>query len=453
MSFFNNLSLASPLHPLMLMSQVQVDPPVSLERVLKAYVVTGLLFMLLPGTFLGVWNLISISSEHTISSLSAAWLQAHGHAQIFGWIGTFIIGIGYYSLSKMGAIPPFAVSRAWLSWGLWTSGVALRWVANVSLWNWRVLLPLSAALELGAFLIFFITVSSHPRTGRGIDAWMLLVIGSSVGFLFLLLFNGGIAAYLAVAALAPEIPHWLDQRFLVLATWGVPVLAVWGFNARWLPAFMGLKPASRRTLLAALALCSLGILSALAGNFHIAAALLMVACATATVALNIFETAQKPPLLQGVHPSLGFFIRACYVWLLLAPMLSMWAATGDRNGGIWGASRHALTVGFLAAMIFAIGPRIVPAYCGGRQLFSPRLMLAACAALNIGCFLRVASEIPAYEGFVAAAWRVLPYSAVIELIAVSLFALNLALTLARPAQSLKDATLYNISFPGKPKAI
>jgi hypothetical protein len=30
----------------------------SLSRLLMTYIVTGLIFMLLPGTFLGVWNLI-----------------------------------------------------------------------------------------------------------------------------------------------------------------------------------------------------------------------------------------------------------------------------------------------------------------------------------------------------------------------------------------------------------
>lgn len=434
------------------MSQVHVDPPPQLQRVLKAYILAGLLFMVLPGTFLGVWNLISISGERSPASLSAAWLQAHGHAQMFGWIGTFIIGIGYFSLSKMGAIAPFAVSRGWSSWVLWTAGAALRWFANVSLWNWRVLLPVSAALELAAFLIFFITVSRHPRTGRGIEVWMLLVIASTVGFLFLLLFNAGITAYLAIAVATPEIPHWLDQRFLVLATWGVPVLAVWGFNARWLPAFMGLKPGSRNGLRAALALCGLGVISALFGNFHVAAAALTMACATAAVALNVFERAHKAPNLQGVHPSFGIFVRMCYGWLLVAPMLSMWAVTADREGGIWGASRHALTVGFLAGMIFAIGPRILPAFTN-RQLFSPKIMLAACATLNLGCFLRVASEIPAYEGFAPAAWRVLPVSAVLELAAVSLFALNLMLTMARRSEAAPDKRLYNISFSGNPRAI
>ena len=38
-------------------------------------------------------------------------INAHGHAQIFGWIGTFVIGIGYYSLSKMGGLMPVAVGN------------------------------------------------------------------------------------------------------------------------------------------------------------------------------------------------------------------------------------------------------------------------------------------------------------------------------------------------------
>lgn len=129
-------------------------------------------------------------------------------------------------------------------------------------------------------------------------------------------------------------------------------------------------------------------------------------------------------------------MRLCYVWLFIASLLFFWAALRDTNGGIWGASRHALTVGFLAAMIFAIGQRVLPAFCGMRQLFSTRLMLAASLALNLGCLLRVSSEIPAYESNFQFAWRVLPASAILELIAVSLFALNLVLTLAQPPAHL-----------------
>jgi hypothetical protein len=410
-----------------------------LQRLVSVYVVTGLLFMLLPGTFLGVWNLISISSQQSLSSLSASWLQAHGHAQIFGWIGTFVIGIGYYSLSKMGKVLPFAVSRGWLSWGFWTFGLILRWVANVNLWHWRVLLPVSAGFELAAFLIFFLTVSRHKRGGErtAMETWMKLVIASTVGFLILLLVNLGAAVYLALRAASPEFPHWFDQRFLVLATWGFPVLAVWGFNARWLPAFLGLEQPSNRGLIAALSICAGGVLSALCGYFRPAAALLIMATVTAIAALNVFKPFKHPAKTQGVHPSFPFFVRLCYVWLLAASVLSMWAAGRDTSGGIWGASRHALTVGFLASMIFAIGQRVLPAFCGMRQLFSTRLMFAALLTLNAGCLLRVSSEIPAYEGYSQAAWHVLPVSAILELIAVSMFAVNMALTLAQPPAHVK----------------
>jgi uncharacterized protein involved in response to NO len=426
--------------------EVLVDPQqrreTLLQRVTRVYVITGLLFMLLPGTFLGAWNLISISNQHSLTTLSAAWLQAHGHAQIFGWIGTFVIGIGYFSLSKMGQLAPFAISWAWLSWALWTAGLVLRWVANVELWQWRVLLPVSASLELAAFLIFFMTVSRH-KTGAGrsgMETWMKLVVASTTGFLLLLLVNLGTAAWLASRAESPAIPHWFDQRYLVLATWGFPVLAVWGFNARWLPVFLGLKQPSSRGLLAALLLCASGVVCALSGYFSVASGLFVIASATVIYALNVFEPAQQPPKTQGVHPSFPFFVRLCYFWLLAASVLSMWAAQADSNGGIWGASRHALTVGFLAAMIFSIGQRVLPAFCGMRKLFSSRLMLAACVTLNVGCLLRVSSEIPAYEGFSQAAWHILPISAVLELAAVTLFAANLALTLAQPPAHLKETS-------------
>jgi hypothetical protein len=67
-----------------------------------------------------------------------------------------------------------------------------------------------------------------------------------------------------------------------------------------------------------------------------------------------------------------------------------------------------------------------------RLLYSKGLMWASLAVLNLGCLLRVASEIPAYEANMQVAWRILPVSAVTELTAVTLFALNLGITLLLP---------------------
>jgi len=114
-------------------------------------------------------------------------------------------------------------------------------------------------------------------------------------------------------------------------------------------------------------------------------------------------------------------------------LLAMMATRWDVSGGIWGASRHALTVGFVALMVFAIGQRVLPAFCGMHVLFSTRLMGWSLYLLFAGCLLRVLAEPLAYENVWAPAWRILPVSAVIELAAVSLFALNLGVTILRPA--------------------
>src|ERR1017187_1716114 len=410
---------------------------VALQRLVTVYIVTGLLFLVLPGTFLGGWNLVSISGRHSLAGLSPAWLQAHGHAQIFGWIGTFVIGIGYYSLPKMGGLKPVAVSRGWTSWALWTGGVSLRWAANITEFQWRVLLPLSAALQLIAFLIFFATVSRHksrpaPAKRPAIETWMKVVIAATVAFLLALILNQVETVVLASTGVHPEIPHWLDQRYLFLAAWGFPVLAVWGFNARWLPVFLGLRKPLGGGLMAALAACGCGVGVALLGHFRLAAALLLTAVILASIALRVFERSQKPAKTLGVSPSFPYFVRGAYAWLLVAAALGVYAANSDTNGGIWGASRHALPVGFLATMVFAIGQRVLPAFCGMRLLFNKELMFASLTVLNLGCLLRVACEVPAYEFNLRAAWTILPVSAMTELTGVTLFAVNLTITLVLP---------------------
>src|SRR5262245_26233967 len=100
-------------------------------RVLSAFVTSGLFFMLMPGTFLGVWNLFQVTARGNVGLVSPAWLQAHGHAQVFGWIGSFILGIGFYSVPRLRTGASVAVRTAWICWVLWTAGVALRWSSTV----------------------------------------------------------------------------------------------------------------------------------------------------------------------------------------------------------------------------------------------------------------------------------------------------------------------------------
>src|ERR1051326_5105526 len=106
-------------------------------RLLGAFILTGLAFAILPGTLLGVWNLFTIADEESSSAASSAWIQAHGQAQLFGWVGTFILGISLYLLPKTLGRFLRDFRLLWFGWGTWAAGLAIRWWAGVGAIHWR----------------------------------------------------------------------------------------------------------------------------------------------------------------------------------------------------------------------------------------------------------------------------------------------------------------------------
>jgi hypothetical protein len=418
----------------------------SAQRLMKAYALAGLFFMLLPGTFLGVWNLISISGRHG-AAVSPAWIQAHGHAQIFGWIGTFILGIGFYSIPKMTGGEVQSVWSGWAAWLFWSSGALLRWSTGIYHWHWRTVLPLSAVLELGAFLIFLRSVSRHrPDTsqpsGRKPPLWVISVLLGTLGFGIGLIMNLVAAVYVSLTAISPAFPAAFESRFLTLLLYAFIVPTIWGFSARWLPTFLGLKPIDETMLRFALGLNITGVVLTQAGLAHAAPWLLAMAAAASVYALHLLRPGERPAKNQGMHPSFSIFIRIGYIWLMLATGLGICAAYFDHSNGWTGASRHALTVGFIATMVFAVGQRILPAFAGMQILYSSRLMLICLLLLTVGCSLRVTGQVLAYESYWPLAWNALPWSAICELAAVTVFAANLVLTFRQPpAHQMKPAAV------------
>jgi hypothetical protein len=309
------------------------------------------------------------------------------------------------------------------------------------------MLPLSALLELAGFAVFFLTVRRHrarPPAGTAPAAesrvWMGLVMAGSIGFLLSLSANAFVAFQAVVQGNGPAIPHIANQRLLVLFTWAFPVVTIWGFSARWLPVFLGLRDPIPRLLIGGLGMNVLAVGFALAGQWLPATALFAAGAALATAGLGIFRPSVRPPNVSGVHPTFPAFIRIAYAWLVISAGIGIAAALWDSAGGLWGASRHALTVGFISAMVFGIGQRVLPAFCGMRTLYSPALMFAGLALLNAGCALRVVAEIGAYEGYLPPLWPMLPVSAITEMSAVTIFAANLLLTFRQPPAHLRMAT-------------
>lgn len=396
-----------------------------LSRMLKVYIVTGIAFMLLPGTFVGVLNLMKISTAHTSGAADAGWIQAHGHAQIFGWLGTFILGIGYYTIPRL-RLSRFSSAAAWTTYFLWVAGVLIRWAVGTWPFQWRTLFPLAGVLELIAVAIFAVSMYL-PRPRIQDDKWReSVVLITAAGWMMVVAV--AINAVESFRVTAPVFPTAFNQSYLALITWGFVVPFIWGFLSRWTPPLLGLRKTHNALVRPALALLLAGVTLSFV-SAGASAVVLLIASMVFGIGLRYFEAPEKEPKLRGVHPLTPSFIRIAYFWSIVAAAIAIVAALHPIPNGYVGASRHALTVGFFAATVFTVGPRVLPAFFNVRQLWSTRLMAVSLILLHIGCIIRVTSQILAYENIAPIAWRALPLSAGFEMTAVTLFAVNLLMTL------------------------
>src|ERR1051325_6327486 len=152
-----------------------------------------------------------------------------------------------------------------------------------------------------------------------------------------------------------------------------------------MPVFMGVQEPNAKALVAAVCMSFIGIGFFFSGWIVAACGTLLAASVTAAVANQMFSRAAHAAKTRAVHRSYPAFIRLAYLWSVLAALLGVLASLFDHHHGFWGASRHALTVGFLATMVVAVGQRVLPHFAALRSLFSPRLMLFSMLLLSIGC--------------------------------------------------------------------
>lgn len=411
-------------------------PERRLARLLAAFIAAGLFYLVLPGTLLGVWNLVYISSRQDTESISLAWIQAHGHAQLFGWVGTFMIGISLYTVPKFRGAWIRSLPAAWAMFALWTVALAARWAAAVWDWHWRVVWPVSAGAELAVALSLVWQCTPRSASRRAVELWERLIFAGFTGLIVTL----GLQLVTALGPLrAPVIPPEGNGLLLYLALWTFCLPVAWGFSARFLPSLLGLARPDPWSAHAGLALLGAGAAAMAAGWHRAGAALTLAAVIGACRSLRIFAPSLRPAKVNGVDPRYPWFARAAFAWLVASAALAL----ASSSPGMTGASRHAFTVGFLGTLILAIGPRILPAFMNSRELWSPRLMLVSLAALAMGCTLRVVAEPLAYAGAASAAWSLLPVSAVLELGAVLLFAVNIGVTLALPMPVWIERHLIN----------
>lgn len=419
----------------------------------RRFFLAGIAATLTAGATWGAVLLVRIAAAGSFTSLSIFEVNAHGQAQIYGWVGLFVMGFAYTALPRLVGTDLPHPRLAAASFPLMLGGIALRAAAEpfgAASAGAGALAVAGACLELAAVALFvalgFQVLSRARGRARGRVPTPALYVGAALAwFLFGGLFDlfhllGLLAAPGREALLRQVATYQFALRNVQIH--GLALMMIFGVSLWVAPALFGTRPPGERLArrlwlplqlaVAAQVACFVTFMRTLdmAWGGALWLADLALALAAALFVWNLGLLRRRPrPEGDAAAPRGLAFLRAAHGWLLvsLAMLVAapLWgAATGAGFSHAWyGAMRHAITVGFVSLTIMGMAARVVPALHG---LAADRLpaLWAPFVLLNLGCALRVSMQ--AATDLVPAAFPAAGVSGLLEVAALALWGAHLA---------------------------
>lgn len=400
------------------------------------YFLAAIATVVTVGAGWGVWLLWQVGAAGRFTGVSLQDVNAHGQAQIDGWVGLFIMGFA------LQMFPPVwhaqLAGRRWrlVPLGTMLAGVVLRSVAMSAPLgaSGPLLALLGSGLQLAATTLFAgMLALTFRRSLERIEPWMGFVFLALACFVAQALFDGW---HTWRTQLAPNRDALLFQVATFqaplrdLQIHGLALCMILGVSQRFLQPFLGTPGTSARrgwlglwTIAAGLLLESvLFVALRLTGDHRWAAGLYLgwlllgVGAVTVVWPWRLWRAPAR-------NPRSATFIRLAYAWLGLSLLMLLLLPAYQAMSGLpfshayYGAIRHAVTVGFVSQMIVGVSLLVVPVTPRTAPV-RPTLVL-----LNLGCFLRVSLQIA--SDWNPAAFRVIGASGVLELTALLLWAVVL----------------------------
>ena len=406
------------------------------EQLYKRFIAAALLVALTVGFTLGAINLTRIAAARSYSDISGVLKQIHGHAQIFGWVGLFIMGVAFHAVPrfKMVALPSLRAANACLA--LMVAGIVVRTFAQPFAWRWPLLASgIMELLSVGIFVWLVAMIARQSKQGR---EHYEKFIAASVGWFAVLAVWNMIAVAQMFARRSTGIPPMLDAWMIHVGLFGFISNMIFAFTRRVLPHFLGLRETKVRAADAAFWLWNTSILcrypvawqrdalDLTASWLELVSALLFV------WAVGIFAKRRVKVRIAGVDNTFAWFIYLGFAWLVL-DVIQPFHADLPR---LTASARHGMAVGFIVSIIMGVAYRILPIF-NGVNLHSPRVMRVSFWLHAVGTSLILAMAYSArreqpcmFDWAAASGWCVAA--------AVALFAWNLWMTLRTKADKFTN---------------
>lgn len=436
------------------------------DTIYRRFFLAGTAVILTLGATWGAALLWRIGFGHSFAGVRVHEINAHAQAQVFGWMGFFIMGFAYQAFPRFWHTtlvrPQLAVVTFWtLLAGVLAASVGQALVGYSQIAPY--LAGLGAGLELLAVLTFVFQIArTFQASGKPLEPYTVFI---GVAFLWFIL---GAAVNLvhtwktATAATASQLlecvtvcqPVLRDMQFH-----GLGITLILGVSLRTLPHLFGLPLVPYRAAMPGLALLT----AAIAAEIGLTLALRPLHSEILAWALPAVWLALLSGVLLVIVPfrlwkpfpepeRSAKFIRAAYGWLVISLAMLLLSpaylslARAPFSHAYFGAVRHAITVGFISLMIMAYAAKVVPTLNGiDTRKLTP--LWGPFVLVNLGCFSRVVMQ-------TLTDWNpsIFPYigvSGTLEVVGLAWWGVHLAGIILRGARDTGPAQ----EPPGRPASI
>jgi hypothetical protein len=397
------------------------EQPQAADSIYRPFFKAGIVLVLTLGAAWGAYLLLRIGLTGSFAAAGLHEVNAHGHAQIFGWVGLFVMGFAYQAFPRFKHTTLARPRLAFLSWWLMVGGVVTRAVLEPLAGDqpWLFWPTIAAAVvEIVAIGLFVaVLAATWKASGKPFAFYDGYIICALAWFVIQAVYE---AVYLAATlrASGPDlvalVAAW-QAPLRDLQIHGFALLMILGVSQRAFHHFYGLPapdPRVSKPMLLAINIAVVGealglILMRSAGHGWAAlwyGSVLLLTAAAGRLVWNwrLFTRPADPDRTLK-------FLRTAYGWLfvslgmlVLLPAyqygLMPWlapdspAATAGFSHAYYGATRHAITVGFVSLMIVGVAAKVVPILNGVPAAGLPKLWVPF-VLLNVGCTLRVVGQV------------------------------------------------------------
>jgi uncharacterized protein involved in response to NO len=352
------------------------------EHQYAPFIGSAIFFALFVGFPLGLLLAHAAAQGSGLGGRYPQLVQVHGHTQLFGWLGLFVMGMGYRLVPRFTAVK---LRHQWwvpLTLACAVVGLALRAIGQTFADEgtvFAVSFGSSGALEFLGVSLFVAVIIRALLLGRPDEFGYKPFFAAGVVWLAVAMLLNAYLAFVAAGESNPVLPSGRSDVVAFLLLYGFAAMFVLAVSIRTFPVFFGRERANRTLVTIAWVGLNTGIalyaVSALWGTYESSnglrysenAGFLLVGAGLILIVATLGIFKGSPHRLRESARRNMRFVRSAYAWLALAAVLQVYFAALALADSRFVADfqtdavRHFIAIGFLTTVILGMAFLVMPA--------------------------------------------------------------------------------------------